>query len=305
MPVLMFSIYLLFWREKHAMSIIYAVLFLILTTSTAIAAKPDQLSFADSLAAEGDHYRAITEYKRFLHYQLDDKRRAYAQIQIARSLVAGERWQQADSALEKVWGNYPDSTEAGQAQQLYANIAYERGDFKNAITRYTELENPHSEGQRIDNSYRLGLAELQQDHPERARQHFSDLKNPQLNLSLDQYQQLPRKSPQLAATLSALLPGAGQLYTKRPRQAGIAFALNSAFIYGAVEAWDNENYAVSAILSLFELGWYGGNIYNAMNNAHKYNQHQRQNFLERLQQRFDLSLGWENNHPEIAAQIRF
>jgi tetratricopeptide (TPR) repeat protein len=287
------------------MSIIYTVLFLILTTTTALAAKPDQLSFADSLAAEGDHYRAITEYKRFLHYQLDDTRRAYAQLQIARSLITGKRWQQADAALKNVWTDFPDSKEATQAKHLHAAAAYDRGDFDIAITRYTELKKGPNEGQMTNPSYRLGLAELQQGHLETARQHFTDMKNPQLNLSFDQYQQLPQKSPRLAATFSALLPGAGQLYTERPRQAAIAFTLNSAFIYGAIEAWDNENYAVSAILSLFELGWYGGNIYNAMNNAHKYNQQQQKNFIERLQSRFDLSLGWHYDHPAMTAQIRF
>ena len=287
------------------MSIISAILFLILTTSTASAAQADQLSFADSLATEGDHYRAITEYKRFLHYQLDDTRRAYAQLQIARSLIAGERWQQADAALEKVWINFPDSKEAEQAKHLHAAAAYERGDFDSAIERYTVLTKASNKSQRASSSYRLGLAKLQQGHLQTARQHFAELKDPQLNLSLDQYQHLPQKSPRLAATLSALLPGAGQLYTERPRQAGIAFALNSAFIYGAIEAWDNENYSVSAILSLFELGWYGGNIYNAMNNAHKYNQRQRQNFIEQLQTRFNLSLGWHDNHPALTAQIRF
>ncbi len=97
----------------------------------------------------------------------------------------------------------------------------------------------------------------------------------------------------------------GQLYTERPQQAGIAFALNGAFIYGAVEAWENENFALAGILSLFELGWYGGNIFNAMNNAQQYYRCQRDSFLQQLQQRLDLSLGWRNNKPGLTAHYQF
>ena len=85
----------------------------------------------------------------------------------------------------------------------------------------------------------------------------------------------------------------------------MALALNGAFIFGAVEAWENENFALAGILSLFELGWYGGNIYNAMNNAQLYNRRQRDSFLEQLQQRLDLSLGWHNNKPGLAARYQF
>jgi len=286
------------------MPTIHIILLLFLMTSTAVAGGSDQLSFADSLTADGDHYRAITEYKRFLHYQPDEPRAAYAQIQIARNLISGKRWQQADQALERVWTQYPASTEALQARQLYADVAWQRQDFDSAVQRYSTLNDLTSAQTPYQPSYRLGLSELYRDHPDQARKHFSALNNSELNLSIEQYQQLSRKSPHLAATFSALLPGAGQLYTERPRQAGIAFALNAAFIYGAVETWNNENYAVSGILSLFELGWYGGNIYNAMNNAHKYNQRQRQNFLERLQQQLDLSLKWAD-HPAITARIHF
>lgn len=286
------------------MPIINFILLLLMVTSTAMAGEPDQLSFADSLAAEGDHYRAITEYKRFLHYQPDELRAAYAQLQIAHSLIAGERWLQADQALEDVWTQYPASAEAALARQLYADAAWQRKDFDNAVNRYSALKDQSNALTTEHQTYRLGLSELYRDRPEQARQHFNTLNNADLNLSIEQYQQLPHKSPNLAATLSALLPGAGQLYTERPRQAGIAFALNAAFIYGAVEAWNNENYTVSGILSLFEIGWYGGNIYNAMNNAHKYNQRQQQNFLERLQKRLDLSLEW-TDHPAITAHIHF
>lgn len=284
------------------------LLLLLLVFVPTAHAEPNQLSFADSLATEDDHYRAITEYKRFLHYNPQDPQAAYAQLAIGKSLLAGQRWNHADLALEKVWDLYPDSSEAATAKQLHADAAYDRGDYETAQLRYEKLKDNFPAESNQTFGYKIGLSQLQQNKPEESRTSFAKLPAPlsqQLTLSLDEYQQLTRKSPQLAGTLSALLPGAGQLYTERPRQAGIAFALNAAFIYGAAEAWDNENYAVAGILSLFEIGWYGGNIYNAMNNAHKFNRSQEHDFLERLQQRFGLSLGWQQGQPQLQALFRF
>jgi tetratricopeptide (TPR) repeat protein len=288
MPIILFILLLIFAPNAHA--------------------EPDFLSFADSLAAENDYYRAITEYKRFLHYSPKDTRTAYAQLAIGKCLLAGQRWEEADLALKKVWVSYPGSEEAQTARQLYADAAYDRGDFATAETRYQRLQETLTAESSDSNLFKEGLSQLQQSNLDEARESFSALQSPlrlQLSISLDEYQQLPKKSPQFAGVLSALLPGTGQLYTERPLQAGTAFALNAAFIYGAIESWENENYATAGILSLFEIGWYGGNIYNAMNNAHKFNRRQQDHFLIKLQQRFGLSLGWQQGHPQLQALFNF
>jgi tetratricopeptide (TPR) repeat protein len=285
------------------------ILFILLIIFTPNAhAEPDFLSFADSLAAENDYYRAITEYKRFLHYSPKDTRAAYAQLAIGKCLLAGQRWEKADLALKKVWVSYPGSEEAQTARQLYADAAYDRGDFATAETRYQRLQETLTAESSDSNLFKEGLSQLQQSNLDEARESFSALQSPlslQLSISLDEYQQLSKKSPQFAGVLSALLPGTGQLYTERPLQAGTAFALNAAFIYGAIESWENENYTTAGILSLFEMGWYGGNIYNAMNNAHKFNRRQQDHFLKQLQQRFGLSLGWQQGHPQLQALFNF
>lgn len=279
------------------------LLFLLLFPARPVLATPDLFSFAESLVAEEDYYRAITEYKRFLHYYPQDPRVPRAQLAIARSLIAGKRWPQADIALEKTWQLYPDSRQAEEAHKLYASVAFERKDFAEARRRYQRLKRlPDSDTDMAD--YQIGLSYLEENRMEAAEQSFAKLNATaaaDLHQTLDAYRRLPRKSPRLAGTLSALLPGAGQLYTERPQQAAIAFALNAAFIYGAVEAWNNENYTVAGILALFEVGWYGGNIYNAVNNAHKHNRELENQFKER----FKLSLGFLDKAPWLQAQYRF
>jgi len=289
------------------MHVLLLVLLTLFSPAIVFAEPPDLFSFAASLAAENDHYRAITEYKRFLHYHPQDARAPQAQLAIAESLFAGQRWQQGDAAAEKVWLGYPDSPEALQARKRYASAASERGDNQLARERYQQLkelvESDHDQA-----NYQIGLSYLKQQQLPEAEQSFAELPGPEsenLRLMLDEYRQLPRKSPQLAGTLSALLPGAGQLYTERPKQAAVAFTLNAAFIYAAIEAWNNENYAVASILTMFEIGWYGGNIYNAANNAHKINQQRETEFIEQLQQRSGISLGFDGQTPWLQASFRF
>ena len=168
-------------------------------------AAADLLGCADSLAAEGDYYRAITEYKRFLHYRPADPDCARAQLGIAQSLLAGQRWETADQALATVWHTYPQSPEATQARQLYADAAYQRGDYAAAEKRYAQLKQASPES-----LYRSGLSALRQNHPKQARAHFSKLApvtRQRLLQETENYQQLPGKSARLAGTLSALVPG--------------------------------------------------------------------------------------------------
>lgn len=270
-------------------------------------ADADLFSFAKSLAAEGDHYRAITEYKRFLYYYPEDPRAPQAQLAIAKSLLAGKRWQQLDRALEKVWQRFPDSPEALEAHRLYAEAAAQRKDFAEARVRYRQLkEKKQIDPQQAD--YQIGLSYFEEERPEEALKIFARLdpqRYPVLQQTLDDYRQLPYKSSRLAGTLSALLPGAGQLYCERPRQAAVAFALNAAFIYGAIEAWNNDNYAVAGLVSLFEVGWYGGNIYNAVNNAERYNRRHQERIEELLRKGFSLSFGIKERTPWLQAKIRF
>ncbi|SHJ85846.1 hypothetical protein SAMN02745165_03371 [Malonomonas rubra DSM 5091] len=289
------------------MPVLLAFLLLIFAPLTLCAEPPDMYSFAASLAEEGDHYRAITEYKRFLHYHPQDTRAARAQLAIAQSLYAGERWSQGDAAAEKVWQRYPESDAATQARRLYADSAFDRADYPLAQQRYQELKETSAQDAELAN-FQIGRSLLEERKLEAAEQSFSQLPQTQqkeLAQFMLGYRALPRKSPHLAGTLSAILPGAGQLYTERPKQAAVAFALNAAFIYGAIEAWNNENYSVAGILSLFEIGWYGGNIYNAMNNAHKINREREDEFKQQLQQRAGLSLGFRDSTPWLQARFHF
>src|SRR5262249_44538952 len=90
------------------------------------------------------------------------------------------------------------------------------------------------------------------------------------------------KSPQVAAVLSGILPGAGHLYAGKPLQALTAFALNGAFLAGAAYAIHEKLNVTGAILLFFETGWYLGGINSARDAAREANQQQQRAFTEHL-----------------------
>ncbi len=282
---------------------------LICPTLAGATERPAQLQFADSLQAEGDYYRAITEYKRFIFEQPDSSLVPDARLAIASSLIAGKRWQQADHSLEQLFLLHPQSPEAAKGRLLYAGSAYERGNFGLARQRYRTLQQQATDPETINyTNFRIGWTFLEQDRPQKAGKTFSLLPSPQkmtLLKDVANYQALPQKSPLVAGSLSAVLPGAGQLYTGRTRQALLSFTLNSLFILASLEAFDNENYAVGGILLFFEAGWYGGNIYNAVNNTHKYNQRQKHQFREKIRSQLNLRLGMRTQTPWISLSYQF
>jgi len=107
---------------------------------------------------------------------------------------------------------------------------------------------------------------------------------------IQEIDKLPLKSPGLAGTLAAILPGSGHFYTGRVRDGVTAFLLNGVFIWGAVESYNNEDYAVAGILTFFELGWYFGNIYSATSSAHKYNKRLKDGYIRDLKEKKGVSL---------------
>lgn len=252
-----------------------------------------ELNFADSLYQEGDYYRAVTEYKRFLHYQPNHPEAPRAQLSMARCFLHGEQWDSGEKALTALIHQYPHSPESDYAAILYAETAYKQHNFSRTLERLSDLNTSQNSPQLLSHQTDLRLWSLaslgeydQLINDEPLRSDHSLLSNDDfLQLS-----QLPLKSPKLAGGLSAILPGSGQLYAGRYGEAGMSLLLNAAFLGGGIQSIKTGNHVVGGILLFFEAGWYGGNIYNAMNSVHKYNRDLQQSALERLIEHCNFSL---------------
>jgi hypothetical protein len=97
---------------------------------------------------------------------------------------------------------------------------------------------------------------------------------------------LPWRSPALSGTMSAILPGSGQVYCGRYQEGFWAFFLCGAFAFASYEAFDHDLEWVGAATTLTGLSWYSGNVYGAIGAAHKYNKREKDkrivNWVERL-----------------------
>jgi hypothetical protein len=125
-----------------------------------------------------------------------------------------------------------------------------------------------------------------------------------LRQALEQRPETGKKSPAVAGTLSAVLPGSGHLYAGRPGQAASSFLLNALFIAGAVIAFQNDSPVLGGILVFFELGWYQGGIRSAVQAAREENQKQERKFRKELKQTYRLSLGLEPGKDRMALSVR-
>ncbi len=105
--------------------------------------------------------------------------------------------------------------------------------------------------------------------------------------------------------MSSVLPGSGQFYNERYEDGVYTFILNALFITGAYLAIDNENYPVAAILIIFELGWYSGNLYSAANGAHKYNRKIDEDIFKRSMENFELLEHEVRRTPPAGILFRF
>jgi len=249
------------------------------------------LSFANALLAEKDYYRAITEYKRFLHLFPSNPEADAARYAVGLAYFRGEKWEPAIEAFRNVQATDENGECGKRAQLMIGEAAYHSGDYPAALDAFDAFARNHSSDDLSPDAamratqclFLLGKTRLAQAQAVRmTEQHSTDGRIAELLQEMKDSDNLPRKSAALAGSLSAILPGAGQLYTERPRDAGISFLLNSSLIALAIIAFQNDEPVAGGILSVVELSWYAGNIYGAVNGAQKFNRSQRQRFIEKL-----------------------
>jgi tetratricopeptide (TPR) repeat protein len=259
-----------------------------------------QMGLADHFFQEGDYYRAITEYKRFLFFFPQNVGTAEAYWKIARSYFHGKKWDEAISASNDLIKKFPFSPYKAEALLLSGLCLKEKKEYSQARLFFQKAKEEAADTALADEAqWQIAATYLKEEKWKEASAAYKQIQRnsklyPQsdhLAQGLDRIQEIPQKSPATAGILAAIVPGSGHLYCERYRDAAIAFLLNGAFIWGMVEAFEDKNYVVGGILTFFELGWYSGNIYSAVSSAHKYNQKKKQEYLDHLQKGEGFSLG--------------
>ena len=249
------------------------------------------LGFAEALFHNGDYFRAITEYKRFLFLYPTDARAGRVQLQIGISYQRGQQWEDARKTFEEIARQHADVDIRSEAAYRVGETSFEQGRYAQAIAdlRPVAERSPHIPvGEQA--RYLLGWSYLRARQWPEASQTFAiiDATSPLFPSSraladaAREGEELPRKSPALAGLMSAVIPGTGQFYTGRWRDGTVALLLNGAFLAAGLEAVSAGNEAAAGLLLFFEAAWYSGAIYGAVNAAQKYNLDLEERWLQGL-----------------------
>jgi len=241
-----------------------------------------QMALGEAFMAERDYYRAITEYKKLVFLFPDSARLPEAFYQIGMAYYQGEDYESAVTNFAKVRETYAPGYFSRAA--FYEGLSYEKlGRHEGAALAYERARLFDAQHEDAANAHvGLILNAAERGDTGKARSELSAYRSvyqddertsdiePAFHL-LEAYERQPRKDPALAGTLSALLPGSGQVYAEHYRDGLMAFVVNGLFIAGTVAAIDDENYALAGIIGGAGLPFYVGNIYGAARAARTWN----------------------------------
>ena len=238
----------------------------------------DQLRFAEILLGEGDHYRAIGEYKRVFHFCDDDTMRTEADLGVGRALLLAGKYQ---SVLE--WYERPTDLRDVAAADLTAGHAMFRlEEYERAIPVLLETELRAATSMDTGQArYLEGLCLVRLERWDEGRTAFSRVEAGSSFYAMAQrhHERLsvepsyPIKDPAKAGVL-AVVPGLGYAYTGHLRTALAAIVVNGLLGWAAVDALRDDHTAAGASLAGLALGFYVGNIMGSVESAHRYNQWQ-------------------------------
>lgn len=258
----------------------------------------DQLiEFAEHLTQQGEYFRAISEYRRFLFYYPYDPRRAMILFRVGLAFYRGQSYAEALETFRAVAQNFPETSYGHLAWLWQGESLLRQQQYNAAEQTYREaqqqgLADEVSQQAHYHQSWAL-LYRRQWQEASQVLQRIppdSALHGTAQRLAAEALQgrDIVPKSPVVAGVLSTVLPGSGQLYNGRLGDAVLAFFLNGLFIAGITQAITHEEYAIAGVLGFFEVGWYAGNIYGAVNGAHKENRYAIETFLRNLENRYRL-----------------
>jgi len=273
----------------------------------------EQLSFARMYMKQGEFEKAIVELERYRFFFPDDENIALSQYLTGECYLNLKKYSKAREILEELYKKEPNGKYGDKALFLIGESFYKEGKYHEAEICFTGLVREYPSSVIKDKAiYRLGWSQLSDDRWGEASQTFKSvnkdslLYTPSLNISekLINTSDYKEKDPLTAGIMAGIVPGLGHAYCNRYRDGATAFILNGLFIWAAVESFESDNDALGGILSFLEAGWYAGNIYSAVNCAHKYNRKSKRDFILKLHENVGLNL-FSDRPDQVALSLNF
>ncbi len=227
--------------------------------------------FAESLYGQGEYYRAVSEYQRLVYYFPQSVQAPLARVRMGEAFLLGGEPAQALRQF--------DALLSAPEPQGRDGLLYRRG------LAWLERDAGRPYSLRLE-SIDAGLRDFHDVTPGSPEEG----KVAPFLAAMEQPHDVPSRSPWLAGSLSAVIPGAGSVYAGRYAEGGLAFFVNALLISAAVTAFHHDQPALGGVLGVFALAFYGGSIYAAVNGAHKFNDRAQAAYLDEQRTRFGILL---------------
>lgn len=277
-------------KTKLAVILSLAILLGLFSNSVS-SAKQDPLTLGDHFVKLNNYDAAITEYKRFIFFHAGDSRVAETYNQIGLAYRSQGLWQEAIVSMRNAVLHAITPAEKSEFQLTLAvtHIASKNYDLARLELIKVMLRNANV------TTYRRSLF-LQavtyiyqfrwEEADEILREYTTDESLYQL---IEKAKNHSPKSKKVAKVLSAIMPGAGQMYAGKWGGGLNALALNGALGYVTVDTILKKYYIDAALWTYFIFSrYYIGNLYRAEIAVDTVNQEQSQraavNILQRLQE---------------------
>ncbi len=269
-----------------------------LTCETTPYTAEAQLGFTRSLLDDAEYYRVVGEGSRYLYFYAPCGGENIARLYVGLAYQRAKQWEKATEVFRSMSNRATGATGA-YAQLALADTLFRQERFEAAATSYRLFAQTTPDVELAGYAhYREGFSHFLNRNPTAARDAFSAVSPdareyryaaPMSDAVLGLYD-VPSKSPLAAGIMSGVLPGLGQVYTGRWVDGVISFIVNAGFIYGTYEAFNHDLPVVGILIGLFEVGWYTGNIFSAVNYAQRFNEravegYQRELMLKELVER--------------------
>lgn len=260
------------------------------------AGEPSE-AFANSLMSEGDYFRAVTVLKQLAFEAATPQQKAVYRYRIADAYRLSQRWELAVANISPLLARGALAPELVPRAHLQLGLSY----LGMGVTAMAEPEFERAAAMGEVGRARLfqGLVRLEARRDREAAELFAlaarDADPAVAGLAATLAERalrvgsIPSKSPAVAATLSAIVPGAGQLYVGHEVDALQAFGFTSTFGFATYLAYDRDRrqggpFVLTGIAAAITAVFHAANIYGATRTALYFNERQREIFLRDTRQ---------------------
>jgi len=250
--------------------------FFIFGVSVLSAKTYKSFDFGLNLFEHKEYFRAISEFQRFIFFNPKNRLEQDAKFYIGVSYFQAYRYYDAIESFEPLI----------KSKKYKIPAYFFMGDSAFYVQQYDRAyQYYHKIYENADSIMIQQKALFKTTWPLLFQHKFSDVLSVYDKIDVNRNLDLPNMrevvgdlkdfkglSPWLAGTMSAVIPGAGQFYDKRPGDGFVAFLTVGLLTAGSYFLWNDYNYKEIAVaVSITDIFFYLGNVYSAFSSAHKYN----------------------------------